>query len=123
MTCDVKSPKIEYLSRLFLYRTETFTVVAIITKFHEMSTDISMATQCAPGPLHSKGKIRVFFLQEVLFALVVNSVGVNEYGHYTSQAQESPLNSGTTNKVFFNLERERSGSEYVAMVTPQPLPQ
>ena len=82
-----------------------------------------MATQCAPGPLHSKDKIRVFFPQEVLFALVVNSVGVNEYGHYTAQAQESLLNSGTTNKVFFNLERERSGCEYVAMVTPQPLPQ
>jgi len=78
-----------------------------------------MATQCSPGPLHSKGKIRVFFLQEVLFALVVNSV----ITHYTAQAQESPLNSGTTNMVFFNLERERSGSEYVAMVTPQPLTQ
>ena len=27
-----------------------------------------MATQWAPGSLHSKGKIRVFLLQEVLFA-------------------------------------------------------
>ena len=48
-----------------------------------------MATQWAPGPLHSKVKIRVFLLQEVLFALVVHSVGVSEYGHYTAQAQES----------------------------------
>ena len=38
-----------------------------------------MATQWVPGPLHSKGKIRVFLLQEVLFALVVHSVGVSEY--------------------------------------------
>ena len=60
-----------------------------------------MATQWAPGPLHSKGKIRVFLLQEVLFAIVVRSVGVSEYGHYTAQAQESLLNSGSTNKAVF----------------------
>ena len=53
----------------------------------------------------------------MLFALVVNSVGVNEYGHYTAQAQESLLNSGVTNKGVFILGRERSGNEYVAMVT------
>ena len=50
-----------------------------------------MAAQWAPGSLHSKGKIRVFLLQEVLFALVVHSVGVSEYEHYTAQAQESLL--------------------------------
>jgi len=60
-----------------------------------------MATQWAPGPLHSKGKIRVFLLQEVLFAIVVCSVGVSEYGHNTAQAQESLLNSGATNKAVF----------------------
>ena len=43
-----------------------------------------MATQCAPGHLHSEGKIRVF-------AVVVHSVGVCEYGHYTAQVQESLL--------------------------------
>ena len=64
-----------------------------------------MATQWAPGPLHSKGQIRVFLLQEMLFALVVHSVGENEYGHYTAQAQESLLNSGATNKAVFNLGR------------------
>ena len=48
-----------------------------------------MATQWAPGPLHSKGKIRVFLVKEVLFAIVVCSVGVSKYGHYTAQAQES----------------------------------
>ena len=53
-----------------------------------------MATQWAPGSLNSKGKIRVFLLQEVLFALIVHSVGVSVYGLYTSQAQESPLDSG-----------------------------
>ena len=34
--------------------------------------------QWAPGPLHSKEKMRVFLLQEVLFALVVHSVGGSE---------------------------------------------
>ena len=62
-----------------------------------------MATQWAP--LHSKGKSRVFLLQEVLFALVVHSVGVSEYGNYTAQAQESLLNSGATNKAVFILGR------------------
>ena len=64
-----------------------------------------MATQWAPGPLHSKGKIRVVLLQEVLFALIVHSVGVSQYGHYTAQAQESLLNSGATNKAVFILGR------------------
>ena len=53
----------------------------------------------------------------MLFAIVVRSVGVSEYGHYTTQAQESLLNSGATNKAVFILGRYRSGSEYVAMVT------
>ena len=69
------------------------------------SSDISMATQWAPGPLHSKGKMRVFLLQEVLFALIVHSVGVSEYGHYTAQAQGSPLDSEATNNAFFILGR------------------
>ena len=47
MTCDVtmgtqsgvKSQKIEYLSRLFLYiELKLITVVTLITKFHDMST-------------------------------------------------------------------------------------
>ena len=59
----------------------------------------------APGPLHSTGKIRVFLLREVLFALVVHSVGVSKYGHYTTQAQDSPLDSGATNDAFFILGR------------------
>ena len=48
-----------------------------------------------------------FFLQEVLFALVVHSVDVSEYGHYKAraQAQESLLNSGATNKAVFILGR------------------
>ena len=64
-----------------------------------------MATQWVPGPLHSKGKIRVFLLQEVLFAPVVQSVGMREYGHYTAQAQESVLNSGAKNNALFILGR------------------
>ena len=69
-----------------------------------------MATEWAPGPLHSKWKIRVFLLQEVLFALV-HSVGVSE------NAQESLLKSGATNKAVFILGRQRSSNKYVAMVT------
>ena len=52
-----------------------------------------------------KRKIRVFLHQEVLFDLVVHSVGVSEYGHYTAQAEESVLNSGALNKAFFILGR------------------
>ena len=63
-----------------------------------------MATQWAPGSLHSKRKIKVFLHQEVLFDLVVHLVGVNEYGHYTAQA-ESVLNSEALNKSFFILGR------------------
>ena len=62
-----------------------------------------MATQWAPGSLYSKGKIRDFLLQEVLFAIVVRSVDVSEYGHYTTQARESLLKSGATNKAVFIL--------------------
>ena len=75
-----------------------------------------MATQWAPGRPHSKGKIRVFLLQEVLFALIVHSVGLSEYGDYTAQAQERLLNSGATNKEVFILGRWRSSNEFVAMV-------
>ena len=66
-----------------------------------MFCDISMA----PGRLHSKRKIRVFIRQEVLFDLVVHSVGVSKYGHYTAQAEESVLNSGALNKAFFIFGR------------------
>ena len=76
-----------------------------------------MATKWAPGPFYSKGKIRVFLLQEVLFAILVHSVGVSENGHYTTQARESLLDSGATNKAVFILVRYRSGKKSVAMVT------
>ena len=52
-----------------------------------------MATKWTLDPLHLKGKIRVFLRQQVLLALVVYAVGVGEYGHYTAQTQESPLDS------------------------------
>ena len=76
-----------------------------------------MATQWVPGLLHSKGKLRVFLLQEVLFVHVVHSVGVRKYGHHRAQAQEGLLDSGATNKAFFILGRKRSANKYVAMVT------
>ena len=74
---DVKSQKIEYLSRPFLYRTETLYSCYTLYKVH---CNISMATQWASGPLHLKGKIRAFLLQEVLYALVVHSLGVSDMG-------------------------------------------
>ena len=40
-----------------------------------------------------------------LFDLVVASVGVSEYGHYTAQAEESVLNSGALNKSVFIVGR------------------
>ena len=92
------------------------TVVTLTTKFHYMSTVI-FPWQRNGLQAFSKGKIRVFLLQEVLFALVVHSLGASEYEHYTAQAQESLLNSGATNKAVFTLGRWRSSNEYVAMVT------
>ena len=45
---DVKSQKIEYLSRLFLYRTETLYSCYTHHKVPwDVHCDISMATQCA----------------------------------------------------------------------------
>ena len=43
---------------------------------------------------------------EVLFDLVVHSVGVSKYGQYTAQAEESVLiNPEALNKAFFILGR------------------
>jgi len=101
-----KSQKIESLSQFFLYRTETLYFCYIHHKVPRyVHCDNFMAMQWTPGPLHSKGKIRVFLHQEVLFALVVHSLGVNEYGHYTTQAQQSLLNSGATDNTVFILGR------------------
>ena len=129
MTCDVtmwtqndvKSHKKEYLRRFFLYWTETlYSCNTQITKFHDKLYPLwhfhGKTIGSTVAPLHSKGQIRVFLLQEV-FALVVHSVGVSEYKNYTAPAQESLLDSGGTNKTFFMWERKRSGNEYVAMVT------
>ena len=106
---DVKSQQMEDLWSLFLYRTETLcTFYTCYTHYKVpwyVHCNVSMATQWAPHSLHSKGKITVSILQEVLFALVVPSLSVSEYGHYTAQAQESMLDSGATNKAFFILRR------------------
>ena len=52
-----------------------------------------------------KVKSELFLVQELLFARVVHSLGKSKYGHHTAQAQESPLDSGATNKAFFFLGR------------------
>ena len=57
-----------------------------------------MATQWAPGSLHSK---------EVLFG-IVHSVGMSEYEHYTAQAQESLLNLALEQQIRqFSFEEGR----------------
>ena len=79
--------------------------MALLWTQNDVKSQKKVISQKTLGPLHSKGKIRVFLLQKVLFALVVHSVGVSECGHYTTQAQESPLHSGATNNAFFILGR------------------
>jgi len=89
MTCDItvwtqigiNHKTLNTSQDFFCIDLKLSTVVALIIKVHDI-----MST---PGSLHSKGKIRVFLLQEVLFPIVVHSVGVGEYGHYIAQAQES----------------------------------
>ena len=79
-----------------------------------------MATEWAPGPLHSqkeKSEFSSFKKCYLLLLFIVLLVGVSKYEHYTAQAQESPLDYEATNKAFFVLGRQRSGNEYVAMVT------
>ena len=93
------------LRRFFLYRTETlhscYNHHKVLRYVH---CDISMAIKQAPGPLHSKDKIRVFRLQDRLFAPAVHSVGESEYGYYKAQTQESPSNTGATTRAFFKVE-------------------
>ena len=87
---------------LFCIELKVSTVVRLIAKFHDMST-VTFPWQ------HN-------WLQ-VLFDLVVHSVGVSKYGQYTAKIEESVSNSGATNNAFFILGRWRCGNEYVAMVT------
>ena len=43
---------------VFCIELKLFTVLILITKFHDMAhCDVSIAMQWAPGPLHPKGKI------------------------------------------------------------------
>ena len=72
--------KIEYLSRLFLYRTETYsTVVTLITKFHDMST---VTFPCQHNGLHAlsiqRRKISFFsFKKCYLLLLFIHWVWAN----------------------------------------------
>ena len=54
----------------------------------------------------------------MLFALVVHSVHMSEYGDYTAQARDSPLDSGVTNKVFsFKADVWQQVYFYVDIIT------
>ena len=104
MMCNHKNWNIS--EGIFCIELKLCAVVTLITKFHNMPTvTFPWKHNGAPGPLHLKGKIRVFLLQEVLLALVVYAVGVSEYGHLLARTQESTLYSGKTNKAFFLLRR------------------
>ena len=92
--------KLNISDDFFCIELKLRTDVTLTTKLHDM-----LPTQWAPGPLLSKGKIRAFLPQEVLFAIVVYSVGVSEYGNFTAQAQESLLGTGATNTAVFILGR------------------
>ena len=67
---------------VFCIELKRSTVVALITKFHDLST-VTIPWQHNGLQVLS---IQIFLLQEVLFALVVHSVGVSKYGHYRAQA-------------------------------------
>ena len=57
---DVKSQKWNISEDFFCIELKLFTVVILMTKFHDMvHCEISMATQWVPGRLNAKDKIRV----------------------------------------------------------------
>ena len=64
--------------------------VVTLANFHDMST--------VTFPWQHNGL-------QVLFDLVVYSVGVSKYGQYTAKVEESVSNSGATNNAFFILGR------------------
>ena len=103
---DVKSQKMEYFGRLSCIELKLCTVVTLITKFRNMSTVTLPWQQNGLQALSiKKVKSEFSFNQQVLLAVVVYAVRVGEYGHYSAQTQESPLDSGETNKAFFLLRR------------------
>ena len=66
----------EYLSRLFLYRTEICTVVTLTTKVHDIST-VTFPWQHNGLQAFSIQKIESVFSPSRIVALVVYSVGVS----------------------------------------------
>ena len=91
--------KMEYLWRRVLYSTET---LCSCCTHHKVSwyfhCDISMATQWAPGPLHSKDKIRVFsFKRCYLLLLLIQWVWAN----MDIAQHKHKKDSGATNKASF----------------------
>ena len=97
----VKSQKLNISHNVFCIKLKLSTVVALIAKFCDMST-VTFPWQHNGLQVLSiqRGKSE-FSSFKKCYALVVHSVGVSNYGHYTAQAQESLLNSGATNKAVF----------------------
>ena len=91
----------------FCLELKLCTVVTPITKSHNMSTvtfprqhdgHLALSIQRAKSDFS-------FFKKCYLLLLFIILVGVREYGYNKTQAQESLLNSGATNKAFFILGR------------------
>ena len=80
-------------------------VVTLITKFHDMSTVTIPWQHNGLQAFSIQREKSEFSSFKKLLALVVHSVGVSEYGHYTAQAQERLSNIGATNKAVFILGR------------------
>ena len=104
-----KSQKLNISHDFFCIELKLSAVDTLITKFH-MPTVIfpwqhnglqALSIQTGKSEFSSFKKCYLL----LLFAFVVHSVGVSEYGHYTAQAQESLLNSGATNKAVFIFGR------------------
>ena len=96
---DVQSQKIEYLTRLFLHRTET--VVTLTTKLHDISTVRFPWQHNGLQALSFQRGISEFSSLKKCYLLLLFVQWVSEYGNFTAQAQESLLNTGATNTAIF----------------------
>ena len=72
----------------FCVELKVCTVVTLITKFHDMSTVTFPWQHNGLQALFIQKVKSEFFSFKKCYLLVVHSVSVNEYGHYTVQAKK-----------------------------------
>ena len=91
-----------------IYKTETLYSCYthdMSTVTHDMST-VSFPWQHNGSQALSIQRVKSEFPSFMKYSLlIVYSVGVSEYRHYTTQSQESSLDNEATNKAFFILGR------------------